>query len=98
MIALNEELRDGILSTFGLKAEHIQGFYDFIKNLIDLRNGITHNEIIFSKKIKYQSNELKAMYQFITKKSISNELKLINILEIIEFLTKTNKLVNSTKY
>jgi hypothetical protein len=25
-------------------------------------------------------------------------LKLINILEIIEFLTKTNKLVNSTKY
>jgi hypothetical protein len=76
----------------------IGGFISFLKNILLLRNAVSHNAPIFKLRFKAQSNGLNDLYYFIFKKHIQNELRLSHIIELIQYFSGTKMLLSRTKY
>jgi abortive infection bacteriophage resistance protein len=96
-IALDSNLRKKIIEGFGINDQHLNGFIDFIKNVLHLRNMISHNNVIFNTVPAYQSTAVFNMYGYIFKKHI-NKLTLINMMELIEFFSHSKTLISNTRY
>jgi hypothetical protein len=90
-------LRKRIIENFGIQENHLNGFIDFMKNVLHIRNMISHNNVIFNFIPAYQSLSLNNMYEFIFKKHI-DKLALINLMELIEFFSHSKTLISNTKY
>lgn len=64
---------------------------------MQLRNYISHNNVIYSFTVSYVTNEFVALY-----KEIFNEqpqkFKLIHLMKMIEHFAGTNVLISNTKY
>lgn len=61
-LSLNEEVIRYIVDDFGVPNSNVSGFIDFMKNILYLRNLISHNYIIYNAKMKFQSGPLNKMY------------------------------------
>ncbi|MCF0126458.1 MAG: hypothetical protein HUJ68_12040 [Clostridia bacterium] len=71
------------------------GFDEFIKDIIHIRNLITHNYVMFKADIKYQSEALKKLYFDITAK-YPQIITVTEIIEMIQYFTKSNTLAKNT--
>ena len=96
-IALDDHLRKKIIENFGIQAPYLNGFMDFIKNVLHLRNMISHNNVVFYSIPPYQSQSLFDMYNSIFQKHIG-KLTLINMMELIEYFSHSKTLISNTKY
>lgn len=96
-IALDSELRKRIIENFGIPHSSLNGFVDFTKNVLHLRNMISHNNVIFNFTPTHQSQSIFDMYKFIFNRHI-NKLTLINLIELIEFFSHSKTLISNTKY
>lgn len=96
-IALDSNLRKRIIENFGIQNVHLNGFIDFMKNVLHLRNMISHNNVIFNLTPTYQSQALNDMYKFIFNKNVNN-LSLVNLMELIEFFSHSKTLISNTRY
>ncbi|OAV63236.1 hypothetical protein Barb4_05455 [Bacteroidales bacterium Barb4] len=76
---------------------HLHGFIDFLKNVLHLRNMISHNNVVYSCEFAYQSMALNCVYESVMHKKI-NRVKLIHMMELIEYFSHTKTLVSNTKY
>lgn len=96
-IALNDRVRTKIINNFGLYPRHLQGFIDFNKNVLHLRNMISHNYVIYNADVKYQSESLNEIYQFVFNKKV-NHISLMNLIELIQTFSFNKTLVSNTHY
>ena len=94
-LSLDKAIVSNIVNEFGVPDNNVAGFDDFIKNIIHIRNLITHNYVIYKADIKYQSEALYKMYYDITKKN-TKIITIAEIIELIEYFTKTNTLISNT--
>jgi hypothetical protein len=68
-----------------------------MKNVLFLRNMISHNNIIFSFVPPQQTKAIYDMYESIFHKKIQH-LSLVNLMELIEFFSHSKTLVSNTRY
>lgn len=61
-LSLNEEVIRYIVDDFGVPNGNVSGFIDFMKNILYLRNLISHNYVIYNAKMKFQSASLNKLY------------------------------------
>lgn len=97
-IALDTIGQEAILKNLDIPHNLIGGFISFLKNILLLRNAVSHNAPIFKLRFKTQSNGLNDLYYFIFKKHIQNELRLSHIIELIQYFSGTKMLLSRTKY
>ncbi len=83
-LSLNEEIIRYIADDFGVLNGNISGFIDFIKNILHLRNLISHNYVIYQAKMKFQSNSLNKMYFDL----FGIEIKQVTLRHIIQMIEK----------
>ncbi|GMO16035.1 MAG: hypothetical protein Ta2E_07160 [Mycoplasmoidaceae bacterium] len=96
-IASAKELRHRILATFNIDHQHYKGFIDFIKNLINLRNSISHNGVVYNMSVKYQSLQLNKLYISMFKDPVKdNTMRLVNIIRMISKLADNTKTYEKT--
>jgi abortive infection bacteriophage resistance protein len=96
-IASDRVLRENILSTFGIDKSLYDGFVDFIKNVINLRNNITHNGVVYDSPVKYITDELINLYLFLFKENVSKEdFRLIHLIRMISIISNDMYLYNKT--
>jgi len=95
-VAGSSQLQKRIINNFNLNESHIDGFNDFMKNILHLRNKISHNYIIYQSQCRYQSSKLNSLYNDIFKDNIEH-FKLIHLLKLLEHFTQSNSLVNGSK-
>ena len=94
-LSLDKVIVSNIVNDFGVPNNNVVGFDEFIKNIINIRNLITHNYVIYKNEVKYQSEALKKMYFDITHKD-PLILTITEIMELIQYFTKTNTLIDNT--
>ena len=94
-LALNDELTEAICEKFNLDRIYTSGFIDFIKNILYLRNLISHNYVLYNARIKYQSEAIKILYFHLFKVNVKH-IGLIELLKMIEFFSNDDKLIKNT--
>ncbi|MCF0227663.1 MAG: Abi family protein [Malacoplasma sp.] len=94
-LSLDRTIIQNIVNDFGVPNNNIDGFDEFIKDIIHVRNLITHNYVMFKAEIKYQSEALKKLYFDITGKTV-NIVTIAQIIELIQYFTNTKTLVPNT--
>ena len=90
-IALDDEVINKIVRNFDVDITTNSGFIDFIKNILNIRNLITHNYVIFNSDVKYQSSGLNNLYETIFNKHIE-EMDLTKLIKMIEYFTDDDSL------
>ncbi len=96
-IALNDSVRNRIINNFGLYPKHLPGFIDFMKNILHIRNLISHNYVIFNANVKYQSQSLNDIYEFVFNKKVDH-ISPFNLTEMIQHFAFNKTLVSNTMY
>jgi hypothetical protein len=85
------------MGSFNIDHNHYKGFVDFIKNVINLRNYISHNGVIYDLPVKYKTVELNKLYQFLFKDLLNLEdFKLIHLVRMIARMSNDDKLFEKT--
>jgi len=93
------EVRQIILENFGIDRQYSKGFTDLIKNLINVRNHISHNISIYNTPIKYCTDELCQLYSFFFKKNVDKQnFKLIHLINFVAHLSNNKELLEKTQY
>lgn len=92
-ISLDERIQSFITETFNVKDDNCSGFIDFLKNVIHLRNMISHNYVIYSSNVKHQSNALNKLYNDIFNVNVK-KIELFELLQLIEYFTLDSRLIN----
>lgn len=77
--SLDNTICSYILDNFNIKSRSVSGFIDFVRNLLQLRNAISHNLPVFNITVKYQSESLNKLYKELTGKTV----RVIGIMELI---------------
>jgi uncharacterized protein (UPF0305 family) len=85
------------MANFNIASEHYKGFVDFIKNIINLRNYISHNGVIYDLPIKYKTEELNSLYHELFNETIElSNFRLVHIVRMIGRLSNDDKLYEKT--
>ena len=90
-ISLDDQVINKIIYNFDVDITTNSGFIDFIKNILHIRNLISHNYVIFNSEIKYQSLGLNDLYETIFNKHIE-EMDLSKLIKMIEYFTDDDSL------
>lgn len=96
-IGLDDSVRMKIMSNFGLYPRHLTGMIDFFKNILHMRNQISHNYVIYNADIKYQSASLNEVYEFVFNKKVDH-ISVMNLIQMIEHFSFNKTLVSNTNY
>jgi abortive infection bacteriophage resistance protein len=97
-ISLEDRIRKQIITNFGINEKHINGFIEFMKSILHLRNMISHNNVIFNHiPICFDNSSVLNMYYELFNKSIKH-INLINLMELIEYFSHSKTLVSNTQY
>ena len=96
LLSLDDDIINKIVKNFDPIITTNSSFIDFIKNLIYLRNMISHNYVIFNAEIKYQSNELNNLYESIFKEK-TNEIDFLKLIALIHYFTQDDTLIDWLK-
>jgi abortive infection bacteriophage resistance protein len=96
-IALDRRVQNAILFNLGINSEHLTGFIDFLKNILHLRNMISHNNSIYSASFPYNGPALNKMYEYIFRVK-TDEINLYEIMQLIEYFSHSKTLISNTKY
>lgn len=92
-ISLDERIQSFIIETFNVKNDNCSGFIDFLKNIIHLRNMISHNYVIYSSSVRHQSNAFNKLFYDIFKIQV-RKIEFFDLLKLIEYFTKDHNLIN----
>lgn len=95
-VALDDSAANNVLKSFGLNKGNISGFIDFIKNILRIRNMISHSYVVFNMKIKYQSIGLNNLYKSIFGIKV-NQITIYEILRMIEHFSGNQYLIRNSK-
>jgi abortive infection bacteriophage resistance protein len=71
------------------------GFIDFIKNVIHVRNFISHNIAIYNVGVRYVTPELSNMYEFIFKEKPTS-FKFYHLIRLFGHFSNDQKLLQKT--
>ena len=93
LLSLDDDIINKIIKNFDPIIATNSSFIDFIKNVIHLRNMISHNYVIFNAEIKYQSNELNNLYESIYKEK-TKEIDFLKLIALIHYFTQDEILIN----
>lgn len=96
-LALADKVRNKIINNFRLFPRQLKGFSEFLKNVLNIRNLISHNYSIYNCEIKYQSPELIEIYNSVFNANIDH-ISVMNMIELIEYFSFSKTLVSNTKY
>ena len=91
LLSLDDAIINKIIKNFDPIISTNSSFIDFIKNVIYLRNIISHNYVIFNAEIKHQSNELNNLYESIFKEK-TNEIDFLKLIKLIHYFTQDKDL------
>jgi hypothetical protein len=85
------------MANFNIGEDHYKGFVDFVKNVINLRNYISHNGVIYDLPVKYKTAELTSLYKELFKENVElDNFRLIHIVRMIARLSNDDKLYEKT--
>ncbi len=97
-VALNDSVSNIILTSLGLDNKQVSGFIDFLKNILRLRNLISHSYVIYDLEVKYQSSPLNKFFSSIFKEDVS-KFNFFHLVKLIEhFSGDQNLILNSKKH
>jgi hypothetical protein len=68
-----------------------------MKNILHLRNMISHNNVIYDAKMIYDGQDLFDVYEFIFHRKITS-LRLIHVMELIEYFSHSKTLIANSRY
>ena len=96
LLSLDDDVISKIVYNFDPIIKTNSSLIDFIKNVIHIRNMISHNYVVFYADIKYQSPELNNLYKNIFNEEVTN-IDFKHLINLIQYFTHDDNLYEYVK-